>query len=41
MLGKAERVIILANNARTHETLRNRILLPEIRRFTIPAVILA
>jgi hypothetical protein len=32
MLGKAERVIILANNARTHETLRNRIFLPEISR---------
>ena len=32
MLGKAERVIIVANNDRAHETLRNRILLPEIPR---------
>ena len=32
MLGKAERVTILANNNRAHETLRNPILLPEIPR---------
>jgi hypothetical protein len=32
MLGKAERMTILGNNDRAHETLRNRILLPEIPR---------
>ena len=32
MLGKADRMIILANNARTHETLRNHILPHEIPR---------
>ena len=32
LLGNAERVIILANNACAHETLRNRILLPKISR---------